>query len=263
MVNVFTLKGPSYQGYLIFDAKEGVVYLPSRYSHKSSQNIVENQARSTFHYSKVDFRFISWIRCKCLRIDFVHTKYRKVVVKNVLFITGGVNRGMQIRRSIMIYWFIDQSAAKILPASEIRAKTLLLPAKSKIRAQKMAESAIRWNYRIRESVKISLWIRNPGKNIFKIRRSVHLFTPPCYECRFEFVTGYGMPGNDWRIPRIYSWFSHDVTKIQTKKLSLLLSFYFHFQIKSVVTESRGSHINAFLLPKTTLLTIVDRITWKT
>ena len=25
----------------------------------------------------------------------------------------------------------------------------------------------------------------------------------------------------------YSWFSHDVTKIQTKKLSLLLSFYFH------------------------------------
>ena len=25
----------------------------------------------------------------------------------------------------------------------------------------------------------------------------------------------------------YSWFSHDVTKIRTKKLSLLLSFYFH------------------------------------
>ena len=32
---------------------------------------------------------------------------------------------------------------------------------------------------------------------------------------------------------------------------------FHFQVKSVVIESRGSHINAFLLPKTTLL--VDRI----
>ena len=27
---------------------------------------------------------------------------------------------------------------------------------------------------------------------------------------------------------------------------------FHFKIKSVVTESRGSHINAFPLPKTTL-----------
>ena len=136
-------------------------------------------------------------------------------------------------------WFIDlltKSAAKILPASEIRAKTLLLPAKSKIRAQKMAESAIRWNYRIRESVKISLWIRNPGKNILKIRRSVHLFTPPCYECRFEFVTGYGMPGNDWRIPRIYSWFSHDVTKIQTKKLSLLLSFYFHVILEHLKTN---------------------------
>ena len=24
-----------------------------------------------------------------------------------------------------------------------------------------------------------------------------------------------------------SWFSHDVTKIQTKKLPLILSFYFH------------------------------------
>ena len=26
---------------------------------------------------------------------------------------------------------------------------------------------------------------------------------------------------------LYSWFSYDVTKIQTKKLSLLLSFYIH------------------------------------
>ena len=27
--------------------------------------------------------------------------------------------------------------------------------------------------------------------------------------------------------KLNSWFSRDVTKIQTKKLSLLLSFYFH------------------------------------
>ena len=36
----------------IFDGKEGVVYLPSRYSHKCSQNIVENQASSTLFIRK-------------------------------------------------------------------------------------------------------------------------------------------------------------------------------------------------------------------
>ena len=33
----------------------------------------------------------------------------------------------------------------------------------------------------------------------------------------------------------YSWFSHDVTKIQTKKLSLLLSFYFHVVLQHLKT----------------------------
>ena len=33
----------------------------------------------------------------------------------------------------------------------------------------------------------------------------------------------------------YSWFSHDVTKIQTKKLSLLLSFYFHAILEHLKT----------------------------
>ena len=32
-----------------------------------------------------------------------------------------------------------------------------------------------------------------------------------------------------------SWFSHDVTKIQTKKLSLLLSFYFHVILEQLKT----------------------------
>ena len=50
-------------------------------------------------------------------------------------------------------------------------------ATSKIRAQKIDESAFRCSCRILKSVKISLWIPNPGKNIFKICRSVHLFTP--------------------------------------------------------------------------------------
>ena len=36
----------------------------------------------------------------------------------------------------------------------------------------------------------------------------------------------------------YSRFSHDVTKIQTKKLSLLL-FYFHVILRVVVRENRA------------------------
>ena len=155
----------------------------SKYSWKSSQfNMPLFKSRFQIHLRlaacvfKWEGNSHAWIRCKCRRIDFVHAKYRKVIVKNVLFITEGGEEGYAnppIHYNLLIYW----PNPPLLPASEIRAKTLLLPAKSKIRAQKMAESAIRWNYRIRESVKISLWIRNPGKNISKICRSVHLFTP--------------------------------------------------------------------------------------
>ena len=82
---------------------------------------------------------------------------------------------MQIRRSVMIYW--PNPPLNFRPESEIGAKIFVLHAKSKIRAQKIDESAFRCSCRIRKSVKISLWIRNPCKNISKIRRSVRLFTP--------------------------------------------------------------------------------------
>ena len=84
-----------------------------------------------------------------------------------------VNRSMQILRSVMIY--SPNPPLKSRPESEIRQ--ICLHAKSKIRAQNIDESAIRCNCRIRKSVKIILSIRNPGKNIFKLRRSVRLFTP--------------------------------------------------------------------------------------
>ena len=63
------------------------------------------------------------------------------------------------------------------PESEIRAKIFVLHAKSKIQAQKIDDTAFHCSCRIQKSVNISLWIRNPSKNIFKIRRSVRLFTP--------------------------------------------------------------------------------------
>ena len=34
----------------------------------------------------------------------------------------------------------------------------------------------------------------------------------------------------------YSWFSHDVTKIQTKKLSILPRFYFHGALEQLKTN---------------------------
>ena len=37
----------------------------------------------------------------------------------------------------------------------------------------------------------------------------------------------------------YSRFSHDVTKIQTKKLSLLLSFYYHVVLQHPKTFTKG------------------------
>ena len=36
----------------------------------------------------------------------------------------------------------------------------------------------------------------------------------------------------------YCWFSHDVTKIQTKKLSILPRFYFHDALEQLKTNFR-------------------------
>ena len=59
--------------------------------------------------------------------------------------------------------------------SEIRAKYFLNTQIPKSWLKKMDGSAIRCHWQIKSGVKISLWIRNPNKNIFKIRRSVGLF----------------------------------------------------------------------------------------
>ena len=39
----------------------------------------------------------------------------------------------------------------------------------------------------------------------------------------------------FRFRSLYSWFSYDVIKIQTKTLSLLLSFYFHVVLQNLKT----------------------------
>ena len=80
-------------------------------------------------------------------------------------------------RAIMGWlWFIFKLADEISLWIRNTSKIFFKHANSKIRAQKMVESAIRCHWQINKSgVKISLWIRNLSKNIFKIRRSVDLF----------------------------------------------------------------------------------------
>ena len=55
---------------------------------------------------------------------------------------------------------------------------------------------------------------------------------------------------------MYSWFSHDVTKIQTKKLSLLLSFYFHVILEHLKTFIQ---INKFSVQKGSLFCDTGRL----
>ena len=42
--------------------------------------------------------------------------------------------------------------------------------------------------------------------------------------------------NIWSHRIMYCWFSHDVTKIQTTKLSILLRFYFHGVLEQLKTN---------------------------
>ena len=104
----------------------------------SQQRMIESEITQDFHFGKIHNWLVAW----CM-----------------------TNPPFRFRPSIFAL------------TTELRAKIFELHAKSKIWAQKIDESSIRWNCRIRKSVKISPWIRNLGKNIFKIRRSVRLFTP--------------------------------------------------------------------------------------
>ena len=121
-------------------------------------------------------------------VFFYYFSLTYFLISNRLLMGGGgevsavVNRGIKREWSLLGYAIplirynlLTKSAVKILPWIRNPGKIFLLHAKSKIRAQKVDESAIL--RRMGKSVEISLWIRNPGKNIFKIRRSVRLVTP--------------------------------------------------------------------------------------
>ena len=48
----------------------------------------------------------------------------------------------------------------------------------------------------------------------------------------------------------HCWFSHDVTKIQTTKLSILLRFYFHGVLERLKTNFRFKGVLGFVIENT-------------
>lgn len=84
----------------------------------------------------------------------------------------GMNRCMQIRLSVMVYY--PNPLFKISSWIRNQGKYILFHAKSKIRAEKMDESAIR------KSVKISLWILNPDRYCYSLVQILNLIQN--YEC---------------------------------------------------------------------------------
>jgi len=61
---------------------------------------------------------------------------------------------------------------------------------------------------------------------------------PSSKTKYPFNTsGPGNVASSDRVQEeIYCWFSHDVTKIQTAKLSILLRFYFHGVLEQLKTN---------------------------
>ena len=113
--------------------------------------------RAIAHYYFPVFLFSSVLRD--IRVSLVRTKKKLQQRTHTHTHTQKINKTKHFWRSLR---------------SRIRT---LSQAKSKLRAQKSMKTANRCNCRIRKSVKIVLWIRNPGENTVRIRWYVSLFTP--------------------------------------------------------------------------------------
>ena len=75
------------------------------------------------------------------------------------------------------YDLLNKSANTISLWIRNTGKIVFKHAQSKIRVQKMDDSAIRCHCRIRNSVKISLWIQNLGKNFSKSTNPLAYLSP--------------------------------------------------------------------------------------
>ena len=100
----------------------------------------------------------------------------------------GVNRGIQIRRSVNIYW--PNPPFHFRPESEIRPQIYQLHIKYKIRAQKIDESAIRCNCRIRKSLKSRFESEIRAKIFSKSAYSFAYSPPSLWNARYRFNLRY-------------------------------------------------------------------------
>ena len=113
--------------------------------------------------------------CRCCSFDLSLS-----CLSPFLLSYGTVSRGgwKRVCKSTDPLWFINEIYSSIFALNpKSRQKYFNYMQSPKSAPNVTDESAIRCNCRIRKSVKISLWMRNPGQNIFKIHQSIHLCTP--------------------------------------------------------------------------------------
>ena len=110
------------------------------------------------------------------------------------------------------YDLLTKSALQLLQWIQNPGKKILITRKGQNPGPKIYESAIHCDCRIQKSKKISLWIWNPGKTIFKIRQSIRLFIPflfgshfinshNCFSILRTDIQGCALaePGGPWRL----------------------------------------------------------------
>ena len=113
---------------------------------------------------------------------FPHNSWGNLSTEFSLWGEGG---WIGVCKSANPLWFINQIRPSIIAVNpKSRQKNFNYTQRPKSGSKKIYESAIHCDCRIQKSIKISLWIWNPGKNIFKIRQSIRLFIPLLFGSHF-------------------------------------------------------------------------------
>ena len=118
------------------------------------------------------------------------------------------------------YDLLTKSALQLLHWIQNPGKKILITRKVQNLGPKIYESTIHCDCRIQKSIKMSLWIWHPGKNIFKIRQSIRLFIPflfgshfinnyshNCFSILHIDIQGCALaePGGPWHLTFALGW----------------------------------------------------------
>ena len=150
----------------------------------------------------------------------ISTQFLREFVNRIFSLRGGEGGGgEQGYTNLPIrYDLLTKSALQLLQWIQNPGKKILITRKGQNPGPKIYESAIHCDCRIQKSKKISLWIWNPGKTIFKIRQSIRLFIPflfgshfinshNCFSILRTDIQGCALaePGGPWRLTFALGW----------------------------------------------------------